>query len=167
LAFKPSYGGTLSEDGKYLNWRTGKDGAGDRCERCQILSPYRSRALGTVEINRHIKRTLRTRDLHLAFRYEGWRNPKPIGPEQIVCGDKMIQNRNSTRRVRARVDSSIPTRTVPVNPLRARSSSANPATSQVTPLDRRTYSPVLRQADLPPTVTVPWWGDRRLRCHYA
>jgi hypothetical protein len=26
---------------------------------------------------------------------------------------------------------------------------------------------VLRQADLPPTVTVPWWGGRRLRYHYA
>jgi hypothetical protein len=33
-------------------------------------------------------------------------------------------------------------------------------------LDRRTYSPVLRQADLP-TVTVPWWGDRQLRYEYA
>jgi hypothetical protein len=31
-------------------------------------------------------------------------------------------------------------------------------------LNRRTYSPVLRQADLPPTLTVPWWGGRRL--HY-
>jgi hypothetical protein len=37
----------------------------------------------------------------------------------------------------------------------------------VVQLDRRTYSPVLRQADLPPTVTVPWWGGRRLRYHYA
>ena len=37
----------------------------------------------------------------------------------------------------------------------------------VVQLDRRTYSPVLRQADLPPSVTVPWWGDRRLRYHYA
>jgi len=26
-------------------------------------------------------------------------------------------------------------------------------------LDRRAYSPVLRQADLPAT-TVPWWGNR-------
>jgi hypothetical protein len=34
-------------------------------------------------------------------------------------------------------------------------------------IDRRTYSPVLRQADLPSTVTVPWWGGRRLHLHYA
>jgi len=33
-------------------------------------------------------------------------------------------------------------------------------------LKRRTYSPVLRQADLPP-VKVPWWGGRRLRFEYA
>ena len=33
-------------------------------------------------------------------------------------------------------------------------------------LDRRTYSPVLRQADLP-TTTVPWWDNRRLRYEFA
>ena len=33
-------------------------------------------------------------------------------------------------------------------------------------LDRRTYSPVLRQADLP-TVEVPWWGGRKLNFTYT
>ena len=33
-------------------------------------------------------------------------------------------------------------------------------------LDRRTYSPVLRQADLP-TVTVPWLGNRQLSYQFA
>jgi hypothetical protein len=33
-------------------------------------------------------------------------------------------------------------------------------------LDRRTYSPVLRSADLP-EVRVPWWGGRRLRFEFA
>jgi hypothetical protein len=33
-------------------------------------------------------------------------------------------------------------------------------------LDRRTYSPVLRHADLP-TITVPWWQHRRLRYEFA
>ena len=32
-------------------------------------------------------------------------------------------------------------------------------------LDRRTYSPVLRQADRP-TTEVPWWGGRRLSYEY-
>ena len=33
-------------------------------------------------------------------------------------------------------------------------------------LNRRAYSPVLRQADLP-TVTVPWWGNRGLSDQFA
>ena len=33
-------------------------------------------------------------------------------------------------------------------------------------LDRRTYSPVLRSAELPDT-TVPWWGGRRLHLDHA
>jgi transposase len=34
-------------------------------------------------------------------------------------------------------------------------------------LDRRAYSPVLRQAELPTDTTVPWWGNRTLRYEYA
>ena len=34
-------------------------------------------------------------------------------------------------------------------------------------LERRAYSPVLRQADLPTNTTVPWWGNRTLRYEYA
>jgi hypothetical protein len=34
-------------------------------------------------------------------------------------------------------------------------------------LNRRTYSPVLRQASLPETTTVPWWEGRTLRYEYA
>jgi hypothetical protein len=34
-------------------------------------------------------------------------------------------------------------------------------------LNRRTYSPILRQATLPETITVPWWGGRTLRYQYA
>ncbi len=33
-------------------------------------------------------------------------------------------------------------------------------------LARRTYSPILRQASLPGTITVPWWEDRTLRYQY-
>ena len=33
-------------------------------------------------------------------------------------------------------------------------------------LDRRTYSPVLRQADLPDATPVPWWGNRTLRFEF-
>jgi len=43
----------------------------------------------------------------------------------------------------------------------------NRGTEIVVRLDRRTYSPVLRQASLPETITVPWWGGRTLRYQYA
>lgn len=34
-------------------------------------------------------------------------------------------------------------------------------------LDRRAYTPVLRQAALPTATPVPWWGNRTLRYEYA
>jgi transposase len=34
-------------------------------------------------------------------------------------------------------------------------------------IDRRAYSPVLRQAKLPPDTTVPWWHDRRLHFEFS
>jgi transposase len=34
-------------------------------------------------------------------------------------------------------------------------------------LERRAYSPVLRQANLPPATIVPWWGNRTLRYEFA
>jgi hypothetical protein len=34
-------------------------------------------------------------------------------------------------------------------------------------IDRRAYSPVLRQASLPADTTVPWWGNRQLHFEFA
>jgi len=34
-------------------------------------------------------------------------------------------------------------------------------------LNRRAYSPVLRQADLPTNITIPWWNNRTLHYQYA
>ena len=34
-------------------------------------------------------------------------------------------------------------------------------------VDRRAYSPVLRQASLPPDTTVPWWHGRRLHFEFS
>lgn len=49
--FAESYGAELN--GQWINW---EPGAGARAEQWQILSPTRSRAFGTVELNRHMKR---------------------------------------------------------------------------------------------------------------
>jgi AAA domain/UvrD-like helicase C-terminal domain len=93
-AFQLTYGGRLSSDGKYVNWHTGDDGAGDHCEDWQVLSPTRSRAFGTVELNRMLKQSYRAGDLESAMKWYGHRPPKPLGPEQIVLGDKVMQTRN-------------------------------------------------------------------------
>ena len=96
-AFKLSYGGHLSPDGKWVNWHVGPDGAGSRCEDWQVLSPTRSRVFGTVELNRLLKHAYRGGDLRWAQNRYGHRPPKPLGPEQIVLGDKVMQTRNDSR----------------------------------------------------------------------
>lgn len=89
-AFATSYGAVVS--GSYLNWPVG---AGKQAEDWQILSPTRSRSFGTGELNRHIKRTFRTGDTRWAQRNTPRGNiPKPIGPELIVRGDKVMQTTN-------------------------------------------------------------------------
>ncbi|KNH16352.1 hypothetical protein ACU18_13945 [Arthrobacter sp. ZBG10] len=92
-AFALTYGGT--ENGQYLNWELG---AGKHAEEWQILSPTRSRAFGVTELNRHLKRTYRTTDLSYAKQYGRSNVPRPIGPEQITRGDKVMQTRNSLMR---------------------------------------------------------------------
>ena len=43
----------------------------------------------------------------------------------------------------------------------------NTSTTTTVRIDRRAYSPVLRQADLPADTTVPWWHGRRLHFEFA
>ncbi|WP_257138192.1 MULTISPECIES: ATP-dependent RecD-like DNA helicase [Streptomyces] len=88
-AFALTYGGVVQGD--YLNWQIG---AGGQAENWQILSPTRSRAFGTVELNRHIKRTYRSDDTRWAQQVRRANIPKPIGPELIVRGDKVMQTTN-------------------------------------------------------------------------
>ena len=89
-AFAVSYGAVVS--GTYLNWNLG---AGQHAEDWQILSPTRSRSFGTGELNRQIKRSFRVSDTKWAQRNTPRGNiPKPIGPELIVRGDKVMQTIN-------------------------------------------------------------------------
>lgn len=88
-AFALTYGGVINDG--YLNWQVG---AGEHAEDWQILSPTRSRAFGTVELNRHIKRTYRASETAWAQQSRRANIPKPIGPELIVRGDKVMQTTN-------------------------------------------------------------------------
>jgi AAA domain-containing protein/UvrD-like helicase family protein len=95
--FELSYGGR--HKGPWVNFDKGPEGAADNCEKWQILSPTRGRAWGTVEVNRHLKRTHRQRAMDDALKRDRYRNrPKPIGAELIVVGDKVLNTANETRR---------------------------------------------------------------------
>lgn len=96
--FETSYGGKV-ENG-YVNFPTGAKGAAASCENWQILSPTRGRSWGTTEINRHLKRTFRQGMLERAQQYTSQRSvAKPFGAEQIVLGDKVLNNENGPCRV--------------------------------------------------------------------
>lgn len=88
-AFGRSYGGVVSAKGNLYF----PAGAGQEVDKWQILSPVRSRGWGTIEINRELKDAFGVRALEQAVGPRR-RNAKPIGPERIVVGDKVINIRN-------------------------------------------------------------------------
>ncbi|MCJ0868958.1 AAA family ATPase [Streptomyces sp. AP-93] len=69
--------------------------AAENCGTWQVLSPVRGRAHGTVELNRHMKRRYRQVALDSARKPGPQRRvPKPLGPERIVAGDKVVHTVN-------------------------------------------------------------------------
>jgi hypothetical protein len=91
--FEISYGG--QRNGEWVQFKKGPHGAASHAEDWQILTPTRSYAWGTVETNRHLKRTYRQDALSRALYPKRRRKtPRPIGTEQIVLGDKVMNNRN-------------------------------------------------------------------------
>ncbi|GAA0913366.1 AAA family ATPase [Virgisporangium aurantiacum] len=88
-AFGRSYGGVVSPKGNMYF----PGGAAAKVDGWQILSPVRGRAWGTVEINRILKDRFGTRALDQAVGRRRY-HAKPIGPERIVVGDKVINIRN-------------------------------------------------------------------------
>ena len=105
-SFAASYGATV---GQYVNYHD----APTRCEDWQILSPVRGREHGTVQLNRHLKLRHRDFELRKATRWRNRRVPKPLGSEQIVLGDKVVNLVN--QRLRAWSRASGQTRTYVAN----------------------------------------------------
>lgn len=90
--FDATLGGEPWNDMRFFNPRRGdKPGAAEIAEGWQILSPVRSAAHGVPELNRLIHKRFR-QPLMEASRKEGWQRkfPKPMGAEEIVYGDKVI-----------------------------------------------------------------------------
>lgn len=91
-AFELSLGGTAYNDNIYFN-----HGSAKSVTKWQILSPVRGQNFGVREINKMVQRTFRQETIHRAqgrFR----KIPRPMGPEGIVYGDKVINVRNNHRK---------------------------------------------------------------------
>ena len=96
--FDATLGGEPWKDMRFFNARRGdKPGAAETAEGWQILSPVRSAAHGVSALNRLIHKQFR-QPLVDASRKQGWQRkyPKPMGAEEIVYGDKVINLANTS-----------------------------------------------------------------------
>lgn len=100
--FEISLGGVELNDRRFFNAGYGgtKGSAAKSVEKWQILAPVRSAAHGVPDINRTIHKRFRRTMIEEA-RKEGWRRkiPKPMGAEEIVYGDKVINLVNGRREI--------------------------------------------------------------------
>ncbi|MDR7868400.1 MAG: AAA family ATPase [Sporomusaceae bacterium] len=89
--FDMKLGGTLYKDKIYFNM-----GSGASAEAWQILTPVRGQPYGTTQINKLVQKTFRRNIVEFA-RSNLCKVPKPMGPEEIVYGDKVINVVNHSR----------------------------------------------------------------------
>lgn len=82
-----------SADGRYFNFRE----AANKAESWQILSPVREKIYGVKAMNRKIHKLFREDKVKYARDRYG-KIPSPIGLEEIVYGDKVINLINSHRK---------------------------------------------------------------------
>jgi ATP-dependent exoDNAse (exonuclease V) alpha subunit len=97
-SFELSIGG--SEYNNYVFfWETkqGTRGACYKVEDWQVLSPVRNMPVGVDALNRLIQTTYRSKTKGWATKVFGRKIPKPMGREEILYGDKVIQTRNQRR----------------------------------------------------------------------
>ena len=96
--FELSIGGSQFKDYVFF-WETKKDsvGACSKVEDWEILSPVRGNAFGVEAINRLIQATFRSKTKEWAQKRFGRKIPKPMGREEILYGDKVIQTQNKRK----------------------------------------------------------------------
>ena len=103
LGFEGSIGGVTSEyNGQTYMWfntrYNDRPGASEKAESWQILTPIRQNLPGVLALNRAIQQRFRRGFIDLAAS-TGYRSiPRPVGPEGIIYGDKVINVSNSSRR---------------------------------------------------------------------
>lgn len=99
--FDMTLGGEAWDDRRFFNPRKGdRAGAAETAEGWQILSPVRAAAHGVPGLNRLIHKQFRQPMIDAA-RQEGWlrKYPKPMGQEEIVYGDKVINLVNTNPKI--------------------------------------------------------------------
>ena len=87
--FNSSLGAT---QGLYFN----KGEAVKKVEAWQILSPIKNKLFGVKTINRHIHKEFKSEQIR--FAREDYKIPKPMGAEEVVYGDKVINIYNHYRK---------------------------------------------------------------------
>lgn len=96
IGFDKSLGGAESKGNCYFNRTSDRGGVGEAAESWQILSPVKALAHGVTGLNRLVHRAFRSRAVEWARnRYR--KTAEPLGPEEIVYGDKVINVRNQRR----------------------------------------------------------------------
>lgn len=83
--FDATLGGTPWNEMRFFNF-----GAATKAEGWQILSPVRAGGHGVPELNRLIHAQFRQEMVDASRKERNRKYPKPMGPEQIVYGDKVI-----------------------------------------------------------------------------
>lgn len=91
--FARALGATFYEGNPYF-----RTGAAASAEEWQILSPVRGQGQGTVSINRHLQRHFRSAMREFAQSWKTQKIPKPLGTDEIVYGDKVINLSNRERK---------------------------------------------------------------------
>ena len=95
-AFGVSLGGSEWNGSIWFNAKyADRDGAGIAAEAWQVLSPVRRKPWGVDALNRLVHTRYKGRQIEKAHRPGRYRSiPKPKGDQQIIYGDKVINNRN-------------------------------------------------------------------------
>lgn len=88
--FDATFGGTEWNDIRFFNY-----GAAEKCESWQILSPVRTGPHGVPDLNREIHRRFRQHQVEASRKERNRKYPKPMGAEEIVYGDKVINLENT------------------------------------------------------------------------
>ena len=98
VGFETSLGATTHNGGTFF-WRSRSMGSEAKAENWQILSPVRGADYGVANLNRVIQQTFRKTWLERAMSHSRYRKiHRPLGPQGIIYGDKVINLQNSSRR---------------------------------------------------------------------